>query len=644
MISQILRHVGLSDHGPDTIDSTAVADVDILVESFDLQAYPETHMSTLSKGRRYRLVTYCLRFFQEVTQLGVDEAQRNILPLACECLTILIGRNGNFPTSFSLGCTSTYSVAGNTRTCSMTENDISSDEALGALWKDQIFPLRIQDLIHEEEQDDGVKVLRTRLPRIANVVSPLLAKVLRDTSMAYIKRCVTQTSESAQIDGTDHDGGDDNDINSDGQVGKGGAHPLMTKVLITIAVADDDASSCSDNLDQIHSEICHGVGTALELLKKQSNEDFDAILIDLLGVFRALLSLSSVGCASIVRNFGEKAKDFYEECYRYLKLYAVRSDEGMITSNSPAIASQRRSATSTARMRSSDHLDTDSEDDSLVLAESDITGRTHSLADPDNDVDDSEDEYFKSRGVKRRKAENTGAIALSAQQPRNGTPHARGAWLCAAAMTVLDPSLECYKSVTDCLVWPDNLEDETIHTVDRTDALVCLSLFVKSDAVLREKIALNEEKESSMNDDETVVSICADIIQTIRSAADTPSMLHLYGFGAAAGLIQLGDSYEVSNRDINFLIDVLHPDGRKAGDKNALKLARVSVGVSVGVANGLVFALFFFLWLSRSLRWFSPHPPLQSYNPQSSIALSQETTSYQSATNAICHSRVPSRR
>ena len=170
-------------------------------------------------------------------------------------------------------------------------------------------------------------------------------------------------------------------------------------------------------------------------------------------------------------------------------------------------------------------------------------------------------------------------------------------------MLVVDPSVDCCKNITECLVWPDFLNEDdqnpAVTTIDRTDALACLGLLMQSDVLLRERLAAVEADESDKEDEEeeTVVYTCADIIDTVRATDTSASALHLTGFGTIATLVQMGEDYNMSKNDTRFLINLLHPEGNasKSSDtENVAKRMRVSFAVDA----------FFFLYLATFLFLF----------------------------------------
>ena len=671
LITQTLRRSGLLEHGVDAINRSALGTAEIVLELFGEEDGSDMQVSQLAQSRRYRLLVFCLRFIQEATTVRPsDTTLRRVVPLVCECAAILIGRNGtSFPTSFSFIGKSTFGVVDTARDyLNFQPRSLPLDDPLAALWKDHLIPPQITNLITDADdsfcgmlwgqqlslhhlasfrdtRDDDVKELEQLLSSSdANIVSPVQAKTLREWSISYVKQCLVQAAEAPSQAATDPEsaaGGDSEGGAGTGDdeapaVDKDSIGPLVTKALISLALADDNLASCAKNLLPIEEEITTSVESSLERLSKLPREEFDASLTDLLGVFRALLCLSSLGCQTIVGAYGANAKRFYNECHRALQFYAKRSDDGTAgQQQSPPVSGGRASqdvrgasgryGRASSSGRAGRRISIDSFGDSDESDDEDFgsssgapmgsgVGRMKPT-DESDDFDDSDEEHLMSatvnRGDKRRRGGPNGSSRIPIRAQRGSDtatqrrrvpepPYPRGAWLCAAAMLVVDPSVDCVKSVTECLVWPDFLNEDdqnpVITTIDRTDALACLGLLLQSDVLLRERLTAADASESDREetDEETVVYTCADIIDTVRAADDSSSALHLTGFGTIATLVQLGKTYDMPSGDTKFLIDVLNPEGNAKGDKsnNVAKRMRVSA------TNGPSFLRWSFLYPS----------------------------------------------
>lgn len=661
LIAQTIRRAGLLEHGSDAINRSALGTTENLLEVFGEEEGSDVQISQLAQSRRFRLLVFCLRFIQEAaTVRPSDSTLRHIIPIACECATVLIGRNQtSFPTSFSFCGKSIFGVVDTARDfLNYQPRMLPTDDPLTALWKDHLMPPQITNLITDADdsfggmlwgqmslhhlasfrdtRDDDIKELE-KLASLSdtNIASPAQAKMLRELSISYMKQCVINAAnESTQaLMDRESAAGDDSELDAGTGdeapiVGEENAGALETKALISLALADDDLASCVKNLVALEDEITSGIESSLERLSKLTRCEFEASMTDLLGIFRSLLCISSLGCHTIVRAYGANAKRLYDECYRSLQFYAKRSDDGSAgqQQRSPPVSSSGRASQkargasgrygrATSAGRAGGRLSNnsfgdfdDSEDEdfgSSAGLSMDVSGSSTSRMKPvDNDsdgFDDSDEEHLMSanvnRGDKRRRGGPNGSsrILIRAHRGSDATsrrtssapepPHSRGAWLAAAAMLVVDPSVDCCKNITECLVWPDflNEDDQTpaVTTVDRTDALACLGLFMQSDVLLRERLAAVEADESDKEDEEeeTVVYMCADIIDTVRATDLSASAFHLTGFGTIAALVRMGQDYDMPKNDTRFLINTLHPEGNasKSSDTdNVAKRMRVS--------------------------------------------------------------------
>ena len=665
LISQTIRRAGLLEHGSDAINRSALGTTEIVLEVFGEEEDSDLHISQLAQSRRFRLLVFCLRFIQEATTVRPsDSILRHIMPLACECATVLIGRNEtSFPTSFSFGGKSTFGVVDTARDfLNYQPRTLPTDEPLTALWRDHLMPPQITNLITDADdsffgmlwgqmslhhlasfrdtRDDDVKVLEKLLGLSdTNIASPAQAKTLRELSIAFVKQCVINAANASTQALMDRESatGDDSELDAGTGdeapvAGKENAGALATKSLISLALADDDLASCVKNLVPLEDEIASSIESSLERLSKLTRNEFEASMTDLLGIFRSLLCLSSLGCHTIIRAYGANAKRLYDECYRSLQFYAKRSDDGSagqqqspLVSNSGRASQNARGApgrygransTGRAGNRFSDNSfgdfdDSDDEDFGSSAGLSRVVGGTSAsrmkpIDDDSDGFDDSDEEHLMSanvnRGDKRRRGGPNGSSRIpirahrgsdAATSRRTGSsapepPHPSGAWLAAATMLVVDPSVDCCKNITECLVWPDFLDEDdqnpAVTTIDRTDALACLGLLMQSDVLLRERLAAVEADESDKEDEEeeTVVYTCADIIDTVRATDTSASALHLTGFGTIATLVQMGEDYDMPKNDTRFLINLLHPEGNasKSSDtENVAKRMRVSFAV-----------------------------------------------------------------
>jgi len=663
LISQTIRRVGLLEHGTDAINRSAIGTAEILLELFGEEEGADVQVLQLAQSRRCRLLVFCLRFIQEATTVRPsDSSMRHAMPLACECATVLIGRNQtSFPTTFSFNGKSTFGVVDTARDyLNFQPLNLPLDEPLTALWKDHLMPPSITNLITDADdsfsgmlwgqtslhhlasfrdtRDNDVKELEKLFlsSSATNIVSPGQAKSLRELSISYMRQCMVRAADApreADVGQESATGGD-----SEGDAGTGDEAPgvckenvatLVTKAFISLALADEGIASCAKNLISLEGDIASRVEWSLERLSKLTCDDFDASITDLLGIFRALLCLSSLGCQSIVRAYGVHAKRLYDECYRCLQCYAKRSNDGTagqqqsLTVSSSDRASQdargapsryeRATSTGRAGRRFSNNSFGDSEDSdsgedfasSAGISMSVGNSRMKPTDDDSDNFDDSDEEHLMSanvnRGDKRRRGGPNGSSRIPIRAHRGSgvaspisrtpePPRPRGAWLSAAAMLVVDPSVECCKSITACLVWPDlvNEDDQNtaVTTIDRTDALACLGLLMQSDVLLCERLtAAESESDKEDEDQDSVVHTCADIIDTVR-AADTASSsaFHLTGFGTIASLVQLGKANEMPKRDTRFLLGILHPEGHLKGggtsNNNVGRRMRVSYNVN----------------------------------------------------------------
>lgn len=709
LISQTIRRSGLLEHGSDAINRSALGTTEIVLEVFGEEEGSDVHISQLAQSRRFRLLVFCLRFIQEATTVRPsDSTLRHIMPLACECATVLIGRNQtSFPTSFSFGGKSTFGIVDTARDfLNYQPRTLPTEEPLTALWRDHLMPPQITNLITDADdsfcgmlwgqlslhhlasfrdtRDDDIKVLEKLLALSdTNIASPAQAKTLRELSISYTKQCVINAANASAQALMDRGSapGDDSELDAGTGdeapvVGKENAGALATKTLISLALADDDLASCAKNLVQLEDEIASSIESSLERLSKLTRDEFEASMTDLLGIFRSLLCLSSLGCHTIVRAYGANAKRLYDECYRSLQFYAKRSDDGSagqqqspLVSNSGRASQNARGApgrygraTSTGRAgnRLSDNSfgdfdDSDDEDFGSSAGLSRVIGGTSTsrmkpVDDDSDDFDDSDEEHLMSanvnRGDKRRRGGPNGSSRIPIRAHRGSDaatsrrsssapepPHPRGAWLAAATMLVVDPSVDCCKNITECLVWPDflNEDDQTpaVTTIDRADALACLGLLMQSDVLLRERLAAVEADESDKEDEEeeTVVYTCADIIDTVRATDPSASALHLTGFGIIATLVQMGEDYDMRKNDTRFLINLLHPEGNAASKSsdtdNVAKRMRVSFSSLFHVSGDFSILLPSVL-AAASLR----SRKFSSYKPSCNFFLLNDSTSY----------------
>jgi len=596
LTTELIRKVGLLEHGSDVIDCSLDTDgAEMPGNEDDTPDLSQAIHANQLAGRRFRLFVFCLRFAEQATRLNASDAQRHALPLACECLTVLLGRNHTpFPTLFSLRTPMTYRVVEDEEVEESFKSFLSLDP-LNALWQDYMLPMKIQDIVEDDGDyiqrmlyGRGVRLFdqrsrsnescaKTRIRDLhehgVNSVSPSICKILQSVGIDRFQRLLSlrdiRTDDAMESGCDEYEKVSVETLSSRTQFSR----LMLAKVIISLALAGETSASCADTLIRIASDLGPVIDKVTQELKNQS-KDSTSILVQQVGIFRALMALTSTGCISISKAYGAAAKNFYDACKDSLQSYS-----GSSTVTSPQIPSgQVRVQVGRSTVSGRETFDSesdDNEDRSLMQGVS----KSELVAKASVDSDDDFLSRTKPLGKKRHKRSTScGALLPKPLALEEGTVKSvsvREAWMCAIAIATLEPSLESCKIVSASLVKPDGGDIEGNSGPDLVGVLLCLRLFSNTESCLRGGImeaSIGEEGSSINDNEETIPVLCTQMILRIRSCAQLPSLLYMYGFQAASRLLSLVTSMEnTSNAVVDSLVELIHPEASQNSNRLAIK-------------------------------------------------------------------------
>lgn len=296
LTTELIRKVGLLEHGSDVIDCSLDTDgAEMPGNEDDTPDLSQAIHANQLAGRRFRLFVFCLRFAEQATRLNASDAQRHALPLACECLTVLLGRNHTpFPTLFSLRTPMTYRVVEDEEVEESFKSFLSLDP-LNALWQDYMLPMKIQDIVEDDGDyiqrmlyGRGVRLFdqrsrskescaKTRIRDLhehgVNSVSPSICKILQSVGIDRFQRLLSlrdiRTDDAMESGCDEYEKVSVETLSSRTQFSR----LMLAKVIISLALAGETSASCADTLIRIASDLGPVIDKVTQELKNQSKDD-----------------------------------------------------------------------------------------------------------------------------------------------------------------------------------------------------------------------------------------------------------------------------------------------------------------------------------------------------------------------------------
>ena len=597
LVATLLRHSGLTDDGTDVFQDPTSQHVNLV---------PYDVLSMLrAYGRRFRLLDYCLSFIEAAIQGEEVESMQTILPFAGICLSAIIGdKCDSLVSSYSIETVQKNRIIESSPTCTMKFPGEKSHFSSGPfrhmdLWKDSIFPPSIEDFLENDDHllrilsgrgaqffsPSSVEDLRCLSRQCYNVdfVPVLMTKNMRSYAMSCMRQYIY--CNPAEEIGVESDVQSDSDTEQQncGDEEKASISHLgrlaVTKLFVAIVFSGrtDDISVVISDLSEIIAQPLDDAIDQLKFVSLRPTELFH-LATDLLGIFRALLHISSTGCSAVYREFGDKARHLYEASKFVLNSYIARSD------NISTRQTQTPNANTVSGHHKNDFDDSDDERNPACLRQSFNSG---SNDDPfDSDGPQLKRAKRSSLNTKRRRHAATDSVGPASLGTKGGEitkflPDAKSVWICASIMSILSPSSECCREVIDYLVYPEELDDcdgREIAEPNPLDCAVCLHIFCVDNAILRHKrleLFLNRQRKSAAlhGEEQSVFSQCTHVIFQSRTCVGPASPFNMYGFDTCSRLLQI-DKLNVDSRECDDIIDALYPEGCRKGNKHELRHAR----------------------------------------------------------------------
>lgn len=601
LVSVVITNVGLSDEGLDYIDGN-YSDFTEMFGDFTgiVDGLSEQTVVAVEKGRRYKLLCFCLRYMKANAGEDVRANMRQRLASASACLLKLIGDNsGICSTTFCresllrFSCTMDAFLASEIADAK-SEPRITAFDSLytksyvapichlvNLLWFDvteftrQSRGMDDNEYIWRRTNKCGprlhiIDVASLHARRIAydnpvnrnshdggtgqkDFVSNELCEILRSCSIQYLRNIIERKEPG---DGDNIDEGKESVTKL----------PLLSEMclltcIVGAAVSNRKASKVVDidEISQLFSSILDDVICSF-LHLPEDDEKFVDIAMCIYGIFRVfdMFNVENVTLPPYVR---DKARQIFEKCSAVLREYPYRPIESNKRSFSP----------------SSKAAFSDSEDDNPNVNAT--TGKRNRKNAVDSD-ESSEDHFPISTTAKRRKGANGKGVTnrrgfgfTTAAKPKVIAPGALGAKLCAAIMALLDPSQECCVMIMDALVWPHDSDyfeqrgEAVLYEPEPEHVSYCIQLFSGKATLLRScrlrRYYANDNMEK-LGTSLTVAMLCMDAIRVMRSILSPSSPYYMFGFQTSVSILCTMEN-QLSNDDCTEIIDhVLCPNDKKS--------------------------------------------------------------------------------
>jgi hypothetical protein len=581
---------------------------------------------TFFKKDQRGLLLFCLKFV-EVAMDGTPRSlvQRAFLPFVATCLSALISNGAITPSA------STYEMDNLTRfgttedvepipICDPDSVDFDtqcqSRQIHHALWVKSIFPFVQVDegLGRRVIQGRGAllntfsdaEYERSRLTKhlsgcfSSNVDSNTYSQQqsLGDIALEKIKTVFDEMLFQLQYGGGSN-GGDGNGEGSPENDEKTTVNlPQITcclSLLLSVIVSKHSTSldDAAGNIEIIASNTFTPIFDQLSLILSSlvlDPADVLAVMNHVDGMFRVFTFIASAGGggSSIPELFGDHAKSMYSLCKKLLKEYRRASyTSTSLNATEASISEQRRRA------------DYDSDDDGFAPDNQRQTQQTTQKSrfsdDSDGfmDDDDDDDGDFGTQGTRRPRkpaappppkrrrighhATKTTGKASQMKKDETKSVDCPGALACASLMTLLNPSVESLETITDHLVWPEDLNNENGHdpvskTLDPYDALACATMFCRKSVILRrDRLSpLVGTREDDYDDQQSAIILCIDMILQARRHSPPASKHFMCGLWQLSMLVKIGDysdsRHPISVEESKMIVDALYPEGAGQGN------------------------------------------------------------------------------
>lgn len=166
--------------------------------------------------------------------------------------------------------------------------------------------------------------------------------------------------------------------------------------------------------------------------------------------------------------------------------------------------------------------------------------------------------------------------SLPTQTNENSAPDAKGAWLCASILVLLNQS-KCYENVSNAMIWPCDTADFLAND-EPHDCLIFASLLCSYTSCDGNSGASETDDNGGVR---LVFSLCTQAILKGRSDAHDESPFHLFGFQVCEKLMlkrsQSGWLNAIDDQECIDILSVLHPEDSKSLEKEEIREARRSL-------------------------------------------------------------------
>ena len=453
-----------------------------------------------------------------------------------------------------------------------------------ALWNDQVDALPkswLQDSdLPLTEFDDSELTISRHLntcrqllgDRHCDFVSPATASALHTFVTDILIKMSSSPSDTSNGDFYEFDDSTMTDTVSNLSVASMVQRISALKLLMTVAFssADDDVIKQSDmeliegHLNSLFDDFVDHFPSA-----EQHDDNCGILVSTLLQVLHGLSTISlSIDGASIPETVSARLKSLFNVCKRMVDEY----------SRSRELAAS--SGTSNRQKGAIEFLDSDEEPEQREEAQL-LQGES----------DDSDDDSPIS-GSKRRRPANSYSRErkrtrsnMSSNGEQYECPNSECVKRLASILVLLQPSYGVCRLVADAIALPRteaggvHRSRDTSCEVDVNASLHCLNLFCSPLVIHRDQTLDEVSAEDDLSDSDsetvrngTIVSLCCELIQAIRTASGSGSQMRCFGFEVCADLVyhrekEGGRSLDSSER--HALIDLLLPNEKT--DRKLLK-------------------------------------------------------------------------
>lgn len=555
LVAAILHCAGLSEVGTDQIDDSGPV----------VRLPPEVRRSVPTSSRRYRLSAFSLRYLERVVS-DPDADKSGTTEAACFCLISLM-------TGTSTQCLSTFDKAASVRAANVGDSrkffcatNIAVDQRdrkrrdstpvsyslfLRSLWDNDVDSLPKSWLQNEDSNNDPTQSIEFdnselevsrellgigRQPlgdRHCDFVSPGTASALHEYGASVLMKLSEPPSDS-----NDEDYEFDESVRRDRVSSTSMAtmiqHISILRLLMSFAFSsatDDDFKQ--SEMERLEGRISSTFDEIIAHFPSATHDDSSCatLLTRLFQVLQGMSAISlSIDAASIPVTISTRLESLFYMCRRMIREYSQSRGSG-----SPIESPEEHPSRDVL-------FDSDEEMDQKADA------RARSESDSDDSGVTSGRKRKSGNSWKRGKKRRTSKDSATKQQYNCPCP------ICAnrlaSILVLLQPSYGVCKAVADAIALSrtegSRIFGEHSSTCDSNvgGALHCLKLFCSPLVIHRGRIEDADSVEEELPDPDadevptgTVVYLCCDLVQDIRSEADPGSRHFLFGFEVCAYLV-----------------------------------------------------------------------------------------------------------